>query len=56
MSSQAPEVSYAGTVSAVSALSEIRDPYTASHERAVADLAGAIAAELGLSHQVILAH
>ena len=38
-----------GTVQAVSTAMELRDPYTAGHERRVADLAVAIAAELGLS-------
>lgn len=38
-----------GTVQAVSMAMELRDPYTAGHERRVAELAAAIAAELGLS-------
>ncbi len=38
-----------GTVQAVSTAMELRDPYTAGHERRVADLAVAIAAELGFS-------
>lgn len=38
-----------GTVQAVSMAMELRDPYTAGHERRVADLAAAIAAELGFS-------
>jgi PAS domain S-box-containing protein/putative nucleotidyltransferase with HDIG domain len=38
-----------GTVQAVSTPMEFRDPYTAGHQRRVADLAVAIAAELGLS-------
>jgi len=37
-----------GTVAAISAMVELRDPYTAGHERRVAALAGAIAQELGL--------
>jgi PAS domain S-box-containing protein len=36
-----------GTTLAVSHLVELRDPYTAGHERRVGDLAAAIAAELG---------
>ena len=38
-----------GTVQAISTTMEFRDPYTAGHQRRVADLAVAIAAELGLS-------
>lgn len=37
-----------GTVSAVAALTESRDPYTAGHQRRVTQLADAIAAEMGL--------
>jgi len=37
------------TVSALSSVAERRDPYTAGHERRVAELARAIASELGLS-------
>lgn len=37
-----------GTVQAVSAMVEMRDPYTAGHERRVAELATAIAGEMGL--------
>jgi PAS domain S-box-containing protein/putative nucleotidyltransferase with HDIG domain len=37
------------TVLALAAAVEMRDPYTAGHQRRVADLASAIAAELGLS-------
>ena len=37
-----------GTVSAMGGLVEIRDPYTAGHERRVAELAAAIAGEMGL--------
>ncbi len=35
------------TVAALSATTELRDPYTAGHQRRVAELAGAIAAGLG---------
>jgi PAS domain S-box-containing protein/putative nucleotidyltransferase with HDIG domain len=38
-----------GTVRAIAAVVETRDPYTAGHQRQVANLARAIAAELGLS-------
>jgi PAS domain S-box-containing protein/putative nucleotidyltransferase with HDIG domain len=37
-----------GTVNALAAAVEKRDPYTAGHQRRVAELAGAIARELGL--------
>src|SRR5271169_1208478 len=37
-----------GTINAVSAIVELRDPYTAGHERRVAQLAVAIGKELGL--------
>ncbi|HEY5471631.1 MAG TPA: HD domain-containing phosphohydrolase, partial [Candidatus Limnocylindrales bacterium] len=37
----------AATVAALSATTELRDPYTAGHQRRVAELAGAIAAGLG---------
>ena len=37
-----------GTISAMAAIAEIRDPYTAGHQRRVAELAKAIALELGL--------
>jgi PAS domain S-box-containing protein/putative nucleotidyltransferase with HDIG domain len=37
-----------GTVDAVSLMVELRDPYTAGHERRVGELAAAIAAEMGL--------
>ncbi len=42
-----------GTVRAIASLVETRDPYTAGHQRQVADLARAIAAELGLSRDRI---
>jgi PAS domain S-box-containing protein/putative nucleotidyltransferase with HDIG domain len=38
-----------GTIQVLSAVSEKRDPYTAGHQRRVANLAQAIAQELGLS-------
>jgi PAS domain S-box-containing protein/putative nucleotidyltransferase with HDIG domain len=37
------------TVQALAAMAELRDPYTAGHQRRVSDLACAIAQELGLS-------
>jgi PAS domain S-box-containing protein len=40
-----------GTVQAVSAMVEMRDPYTAGHERRVAELAVAIAKEMGLPEE-----
>jgi PAS domain S-box-containing protein len=39
----------AGTVRAIAAIVETRDPYTAGHQRQAGDLALAIAAEMGLS-------
>jgi PAS domain S-box-containing protein len=39
-----------GTVQAVSGMVEMRDPYTAGHERRVAELASAIGIEMGLSN------
>jgi PAS domain S-box-containing protein len=42
------ESSMLGTVKAVSSIVEMRDPYTAGHERRVGGLARAIGAELGL--------
>jgi putative nucleotidyltransferase with HDIG domain len=38
-----------GVISAISAVVETRDPYTAGHQRRVAELARAIAGEMGLS-------
>ncbi len=38
-----------GTVRAIAAITELRDPYTAGHERQVAAVARALGAELGLS-------
>jgi PAS domain S-box-containing protein/putative nucleotidyltransferase with HDIG domain len=42
------EQSMLGTIDAVSAMVEMRDPYTAGHERRVSEIAGAIATEMGL--------
>jgi PAS domain S-box-containing protein len=41
-------------VATVAATAEARDPYTAGHQRRVADLAGAIGEDLGLDEQTIL--
>jgi len=40
-----------GAISAIAAAAELRDPYTAGHERRVADLAAAIGRELGLPEE-----
>ncbi len=42
-----------GTVRAIASVVEAKDPYTAGHQRRVADLARAIAREMGLSHEQI---
>lgn len=42
-----------GTVQAVSSMVEMRDPYTAGHERRVAALASAIAEEMGLPEEQV---
>jgi len=42
-----------GTIRAMSVAVETRDPYTAGHQKRVADLASAIALEMGLSHKKI---
>jgi putative nucleotidyltransferase with HDIG domain len=42
-----------GTIQAIAATVETRDPYTAGHQRQVADLARAIATEMGLSKERI---
>ena len=39
------------TIAALGAVTELRDPYTAGHQRRVAQLAGAIAVELGWSDE-----
>jgi PAS domain S-box-containing protein/putative nucleotidyltransferase with HDIG domain len=43
-----------GTISAMAMIVEIRDPYTAGHQRRVAQLACAIAKEIGLSEDQII--
>ncbi|MDD5471643.1 MAG: MASE3 domain-containing protein [Sideroxydans sp.] len=43
------------TVQAIAATVEMRDPYTAGHQRRVAELAAAIAGEMDLSHEQIFA-
>ncbi|MBA3022562.1 MAG: GAF domain-containing protein [Gammaproteobacteria bacterium] len=43
------------TVQAIAATVEMRDPYTAGHQRRVADLAAAIAGEMNLPHEEIFA-
>jgi PAS domain S-box-containing protein len=43
------------TVQAIATTVEMRDPYTAGHQRRVADLAAAIGGELGLPHERIFA-
>ena len=42
-----------GTIQAMALTVEIRDPYTAGHQRRVSNLARAIATEMGLSHDQI---
>jgi len=42
-----------GTVQAISVMGEMRDPYTAGHQRRVADLAVAIGKEMGLPRETI---
>jgi HD-GYP domain-containing protein (c-di-GMP phosphodiesterase class II) len=42
-----------GTIQIISSTTEMRDPYTAGHQRRVADLARAIAKEIGLSSEKI---
>jgi len=41
-----------GTVMAMSRLVDMKDPYTSGHQKRVADLAGAIAGELGLKNNM----
>jgi putative nucleotidyltransferase with HDIG domain len=43
------QLALSSTISVISLISESRDPYTAGHQRKVADLASAIAREMGLS-------
>lgn len=45
--------SFQGTIEAVSKMEEMRDPYTAGHQRRVAKLSVAIAKELGLAQVTI---
>ena len=40
-----------GAITAIAAAAELRDPYTAGHERRVADLAAAIGREMGLAEE-----
>jgi len=40
-----------GAIAAIAAAAELRDPYTAGHERRVADLAAAIGREMGLAEE-----
>jgi HD-GYP domain-containing protein (c-di-GMP phosphodiesterase class II) len=47
------ERAVAGTIQAISLMVEIRDPYTAGHQRKVANIACAIAAELGLPQEQV---
>ncbi len=42
-----------GTVQAIAAMVEMRDPYTAGHQRRVAELAAAIAVEMGLPDEQV---
>ena len=42
-----------GTIDALSLMSELRDPYTAGHERQVGDLAAAIGSEMGLPEETV---
>jgi PAS domain S-box-containing protein len=44
---------FAGTVQAIASLVEAKDPYTAGHQRRVADIAQAIAREMELSQEQI---
>lgn len=46
---EAVEASLRATVEVATSLSEMRDPYTAGHQRRVGDIAAAIGEELGLS-------
>lgn len=43
------------TVEAIASTVEMRDPYTAGHQRRVADLASAIAGKMGLPHEEVYA-
>jgi putative nucleotidyltransferase with HDIG domain len=48
------ETTFEGTVKALAALAEARDPYTAGHQQEVARLASAIAEEMGLPEDEVL--
>lgn len=43
--------SLAGTIRAMSRIVDLRDPYTAGHQKRMADLAGTIAAEMGMDKE-----
>jgi PAS domain S-box-containing protein len=47
------ESALVGTIEALSTMVELRDPYTAGHQRRVADIAAAIGEELGLPEEQI---
>lgn len=47
------EKSMLDTIDAVSAMVELRDPYTSGHERRVGEIAAAIGAEIGLTEEEI---
>jgi len=42
-----------GTIHTIAAMVEVRDPYTAGHQKRVADLAGAIASEMKLPDEQV---
>lgn len=42
-----------GTIEAIVHVVEMKDPYTAGHQKRVADLAASIAVEMGLSHDTV---
>ncbi|GEM_PF-1789372 len=46
--------SFLATVRSLAAMSELRDPYTAGHQKRVAQLAGSIAEKLNLENETIL--
>jgi putative two-component system response regulator len=48
---QSLERSISGTISTLSSIAEIRDPFTGGHQQRVARLSGALARELGLSDE-----
>jgi putative nucleotidyltransferase with HDIG domain len=47
------QMAMSSTISVISLIAESRDPYTAGHQRKVADLASAIAREMGLPEERI---